>query len=351
VIDLGYPIVVADSVRTPLRALLRERGQRFAVLCDANVTDLAETLTRGPKRIGVFAFDLGERRKRLRTVESVLDRLTAAGADRRTAIVGVGGGVAGDLFGLAAALFMRGVPYAHVATTLVSMVDAAIGGKNGVDLAGGKNLAGTFRDPIGVFAPVRALYTLPLRHVREGLAEMVKHATIAGGETFEKLERLAPHDLFRSPSEAVVSDSVAVKTAIVHADRHEHGRREVLNLGHTFAHAIESASRYRVSHGAAVSIGLRGAGLLALSTGRFSREDHLRMLALLTLLGLPMRMRESPAAVLAAMDADKKKRDGRLRFVLPNAIGEVEYGVQVPVSRVRAVLERLARPPGNEEFR
>ena len=346
-------IQVAESAREPLRRFMRERAvARYAVLCDANVLPYARTVVRGiPGRIAVLAFALGERRKRLSTLESILEALVACGADRTTAIVGVGGGVASDLFGFAASVYMRGVPYIHIATTLVAMVDAAIGGKTGVDLPSGKNLAGTFSDPIAMFSHIGALQTLPYRHVREGVAEMVKHGIIEGGDVFDSLETLAPHPFWRWPWESVVEASQNVKRAIVSDDRLEHGIRETLNLGHTFAHAIERVSEYRTSHGAAVSIGLRAAGLLALRTGRFSRDEHLRVLTLLALLRMPVSTREAPSRILAAMASDKKRRAGRLRFVLPRAIGDVEYGVTVPDRTVRAVLERLTGPPGGDEFR
>lgn len=346
-------IVVEGSAREPLRRFMRDRAiSRYVVLCDVNVLDCARSLTRGiPGRLALLPFKLGERRKRLATVEEVLEALVRCGADRATAILGFGGGVASDLFGFAASIYMRGVPYVHVATSLVAMVDAAIGGKTGVDLKAGKNLAGTFSDPIAMFAHVDALRSLPYRHLREGLAEVVKHGVIEGGDVFESLETLAPHAFWRWPWETVVADSQNVKQMIVSDDRLEHGIRETLNLGHTFGHAIELASNYRVSHGAAVSIGLRAAGLLALHTGRFSREDHLRVITLLTLLRMPLWTRESPARVFDAMAADKKKRAGKLRFVLPRAIGDVEFGVVVPDGAVRAVLERIAKPPGGDEFR
>jgi len=350
--DLGYPIFVAPSVRPAFANFIAEHGERFAVLCDANVMSYARQLTRSLRgRIALIPVELGERRKRLSTVEDVLRDLVNSGADRRTLVVGVGGGVAGDLFGFAASIYMRGVPYAHIGTSLVAMVDAAIGGKTGVDLPDGKNLAGTFRNPIAVFAHINALKTLRYRNLREGLAEMVKHAIIEGGELFESLEQLAPHDFWRWPWESIVADSLKVKTMIVADDRLEHGAREVLNLGHTFGHAIERASAYRVSHGAGVSIGLRAAGLLALRTGRFSRDEHLRVLTLLTLLKLPTCTRRSSSAIFAAMSADKKKRAGRLRFVVPRAIGDVEYGVEPTDATVKAVLKRIAQLPGGAEFR
>lgn len=351
--DLGYPIVTGPDLRSELRAFLHRRDvRRFVVLCDAqtDVQCLARRITNGVAgRVAVLPFVLGEKRKTLATLETVLDGLIAAGADRGTTIVGVGGGVASDLFGFAAAAFMRGIPYLHVATSLVAMVDAAIGGKTGVDLPSGKNLAGVFRDPLAVFSPTEAIETLPFRHVREGLAETVKHGVIEGGDLFESLETLAPHPFSTWPWHALVTDSAKVKTMIVADDRTEQGARELLNLGHTFAHGIERASAFRVSHGAAVSLGLRAAGLLALRGGRFSDVDHLRVLALLALLRLPMTMPLDPGPVFDAMQADKKKRDGRLRFVLPNAIGDVEFGVEVPDRDVRAVLKRMTAPPADAE--
>ena len=344
-------LVVEGSIREPLRAFVRDRGHRFVVVCDENVADRARELTRGLSgRLDVLPFALGERRKTLATVQEVLEALVRCGADRTTTVIGVGGGVASDLFGFAASIFMRGVAYVHVATSLVAMVDAAIGGKTGVDLPAGKNLAGTFHDAVAVFAWVDALRTLPYRHVREGLAEIVKAAIIEGEDLFERLEILAPHPFARWPWETLVANAQQVKVAIVNDDREERGIREVLNLGHTFGHAIEQASHYRVSHGAGVSIGLRAAGLLALATGRFSRADHLRVLTLLTLLGMPVSTQQRPQSMFASMQSDKKKRGGRLRFVLPRSIGDVEYGVRVADNAVHRVLDRLTSPPGSNEF-
>jgi 3-dehydroquinate synthase len=353
--DLPYPIVVGDGIADQLADFVGRRGYRRAVVvCDRNLERLAQALARRlPRGTPTLAFALGERRKTLRTLARVLDALAEARTERTTLVVGVGGGVAGDLFGFAAAAYMRGVPFVNVATSLVAMVDAAIGGKTGVDLAAGKNLAGAFRDPVAVFCDVGALRTLPERQLREGLAEVVKHGIIEGREAFEALETLAPHSLRKWPWESVVAESIRVKAMFVNEDRTEAGTREVLNLGHTFAHAIERATGYRTSHGQAVAIGLRAAGLLALRTGRFSREEHLRVLSLLALLRLPL---QAPAhsdadAILSAMASDKKARDGRLRFVLPRKIGDVEHGVTAAPATVRAVLRRLIATPGGAEFR
>jgi 3-dehydroquinate synthetase len=349
--DLGYPIVVGENLGAELAAFAHKHGPPRALLCDANsrVRALAESIADAVGSPPVLAFALGESRKRLSTVERVLDAMFGAGVERSSLVLGLGGGVASDLFGFACATYMRGVRYAHVATSLVAMIDAAIGGKTAVDLRGGKNLAGCFCDPIGVFCDVAALRTLPLRAVREGLAEMVKAALIEGGDFFDDLEELAPHPFARWPWASLIESAIKVKTMTVADDRLEAGMRELLNLGHTFAHAIELASNYTVSHGAAVAVGLRAAGLLALRTGRFSEAEHLRVLALLTLLGLPLQTAIEPERIFAAMSGDKKRRAGRLRFVLPRAIGDIEYGVECDSRSVRDVLARLPEAP--EKFR
>jgi 3-dehydroquinate synthetase len=343
--SLGYPVVVAeDAIPAALRAV-RSRGAAFVVLTDANphVVSVARRL-RGARALVPFA--LGERKKRLQTLECVLDALARADAERSTLVVGVGGGVASDLFGLAAALYMRGVPYAHVATSLVAMADAAIGGKTAVDLRAGKNLAGAFSDPVGVFAHVGALRTLARRSVREGLAEILKAAVIAGDDLFALLERYSLQPLASWPWPRVVSAGVGVKCRVVGSDPAERGRRALLNLGHTFGHAFEHASGYRITHGAGVALGLRAAGLLALRLGRFSLAEHLRVVTLLERLKMPARTSVDAGDALAAMAMDKKRRDGSLRFVLPNAIGDVEWDVAAPQSDVRAVLRAMRRSPG-----
>jgi 3-dehydroquinate synthetase len=345
---LGYPIVVAGDAGEEVLSFLKKSGPAGVILCDANprVRAIARKIAAASGR-RVLAFPLGESRKRLSTVERVLDAMLDAGVERSALVVGVGGGVASDLFGLACAIYMRGIRYAHLATSLVAMVDAAIGGKTGVNLRGGKNLAGCFRDPVAVFCQVDALRTLPDASLEEGLAEIVKAGIIEGGDLFDNLEELGGHPVRRWPWHEVISAAIKVKTMAVADDRLEAGARATLNLGHTFAHAIERASRYRVSHGKAVALGLRAAGLLALRTGRFSRQEHLRVLALLTLVGLPLQTSIAPESIVAAMNSDKKKMGGRLRFVLPRAIGDVEYGIECTDRSVRTVLERLQRPPEN----
>jgi len=345
--DLSYPICIGEDTLPAVASFLEHRAQPFVVLCDEHpaVVRLARVVARNSRSLGCYPIPLGESRKRFATLERVHELLLASGADRGTLIVGVGGGVASDLFGFAAATYMRGVPYVHVATTLVAMVDAAIGGKTGVDLRGGKNLAGVFSDPVAVFAHTGALQTLPYRSIREGLAEVLKAAIIEGHEFFEAIETLSPHAFWRWPWLEIVAQAVKVKTMIVVDDREESGMRELLNLGHTFGHALEVASKYRISHGVGVALGLRAAGMLALKTGRYSEEEHMRVLATMALLGMPLSTSVHAGDAWAAMSSDKKKRNGRLRFVLPRAIGDVEYGVEVPERLVRTTLATLRKSP------
>jgi 3-dehydroquinate synthase len=350
---LGYPIVIDSAVEPHLSAFAQARGTRRAViLADANVARRAKSLAAalsdcGP--VAVETFTLGERRKTLRTFGRALRALAAARADRATLVVGVGGGVASDVFGFAAAAYMRGVPYATVSTTLVGMADASVGGKTGVDLPEGKNLAGVFRDPVAVFCDLGALETLPARELREGLAEVVKAAIIAGEEPFARLESLARRPLREWPWEDVIAQALALKCDVVSRDREERGLREVLNLGHTFGHAIELVSGYRVSHGSAVSAGICAAGALALETGRFSPDGQERVVGLLTALKLPAGFAGfRPGSLVRAMRADKKTRDGEVRFVVPRAIGEVETGVTAPGRVIKEVLTQVSTRSRNE---
>ncbi|MBV9972080.1 MAG: 3-dehydroquinate synthase [Candidatus Eremiobacteraeota bacterium] len=348
--DLGYPIIIGRSLSDELTRVLDQRRRRAIVLTDRNTASLAAATTQKVQTSALREFALSERRKTFSTVEQVIDALIDAGVERDSVVIGVGGGVAGDLFGLAAALCMRGVDYVSVPTTLLAMVDAAIGGKTAVNLSRGKNLAGTVRQPIAVFCELNALRTLPYARLREGLAEVVKAAIIEGGRFFDLLEEVAPMPFPVWPWADVIEEAIKVKTMHVADESVDPGSREVLNLGHTFAHAIESASRYRISHGAAVAVGLRAAGLTALATGRFSRREHGRVLTLLALLGLPLRTSVEPGEILKYVSVDKKRRGGRVRFVLPLAIGDVEREVDVAPRVLRRVLAACVTPPSAREF-
>ncbi len=348
--DLGYPIVVGHTLRSELQRFLGNRNGVF-VVADRNVASFAEHFTRGIKKSGqIQRFSLDERGKTLENVERVLDALIDAGIERSSVILGVGGGLAADLFGLAAALCMRGVEYIGIPTTLLAMVDAAIGGKTTVNLMRGKNLAGTIHQPSAVFCDLDALRTLPYARLREGLAEIVKAAIIEGNPLFTLLEEVAALPFPSWPWNEVVEEAIKVKTMHVADDAAEAGARDILNLGHTFAHAIERASRYRVSHGAAVSIGLRAAGVAALAIGRFTRVEHGRVLTLLALLGLPLRTSVPAEEIFRCLGVDKKREGGRLQFVLPLAIGDVERGIELPARVLRRAVAACVTVPSAREF-
>ena len=252
--------VVADE------AVLQHQGERL----ERGLSGLDYTLLPAP---------LGEQRKRLATVEDYCDRMHAAGADRSAVVVAFGGGIAGDVGGFVAASYMRGVDVVQVPTTLLSQVDAAVGGKTGVNLASGKNLVGAFHQPKLVLMDTTALGTLPNREYRAGLFEVIKHGIIRSRELFELMGQHRDRALARDPEmlERMVADSVRIKADVVAADEREGGLRKILNYGHTFGHALEAETAYaRLLHGEAVGWGMIAAGRMgeALGTIDPARRDN-----------------------------------------------------------------------------
>jgi 3-dehydroquinate synthetase len=261
-------------------------------------------------------------------------------------VVTLGGGATSDAAGFAAATYLRGVPHVPVPSSLLAMVDAAIGGKTGVNLDAGKNLVGAFHFPALVLVDSGLLATLPGPELVAGLAEVLKAGLIGDPELVSLLDRqggaIAAGD---ADWPELIARSVSVKAQIVAEDPWELGRREHLNLGHTFAHALEAASDYALAHGPAVGIGLLAAARLGRDLGL--TEDHLpeRVERILRRLGLPVGYPGSaPVRVLAAMGVDKKRRGGRLRFVLPKAVGDVTVVDDVPESAVLGILDTILRP-------
>jgi 3-dehydroquinate synthase len=321
-----------------------------AVVTDTTVGPLhAERLT-GLADAPRLALEPGAGAKSWAALERTVEFLRQAGLDRAGVVVALGGGVVGDLAGFAAAIYMRGVPVVQCPTTLLAQVDAAIGGKTAIDHAGVPNLVGAFHAPRAVLADPLVLATLPEPELRAGLGEAVKTALIGDPELLDVLDRTADAILARDPGALadVVRRCAAVKGRVVTADEREAGEREVLNLGHTFAHAIEQvAGRGRVAHGRAVAVGL------GLALGAARELDRLadpelpeRTAALLGRLGLPTTLSDlraelgaplATADLLVAMASDKKARGGALRLVLPRRAGDVERGIGAPT----ALLERL----------
>ena len=286
----------------------------------------------------------GEGAKSLAELANLYDALALIPADRSTLVVPVGGGVVGDLTGLAAATFNRGLPMLMVPTTLLAMVDSSVGGKVAVNHAAGKNLIGAFHQPVAVWVDVATLDTLPGRDYRSGLAEVVKYGVALDAEFFARLEQLADRLASRDAGAVgeVVSTSCAIKARVIEADERElTGLRAVLNYGHTFAHAFEAVGGYgAMLHGEAVSAGMACAAELAARLGRVPRELVIRQNSLLTRLGLPTTrpVDAPPAHLIASMRRDKKSVAGALRFVLPSRLGHAELVAGVPESLVAEVL-------------
>jgi len=292
-------------------------------------------------------FDDAESAKNLRSMEEITRSLSRAGADRKSLIVAVGGGVVGDVAGFAAAVFLRGVKLVHIPTTVVSQVDSSIGGKTGVNLPEGKNLVGSFYPPQLVLTDPELLRTLSDREFRGGLAEVIKHAIIADAKMFAILEKDMDKVLRRDRRALgfLIPRNVQIKARVVSRDEREFGLREILNYGHTFAHAIESVTKYRrYQHGEAVAWGMIAAAFLGHELGLTRADDVSRIVALIRRLGsLPPWPSLPPAALINAMRSDKKTRAGILRFVLSPRIGEARSYDTVPLHVVERVLHFTPR--------
>ena len=292
--------------------------------------------------------DDAETAKNLSTVERACRDMVRAGADRRAMVIAVGGGVVGDVAGYVAASYARGIGSIHIPTTVVAQVDSSLGGKTGVNLPEGKNLVGAFYPPKAVLADPGLLETLPPREFRSGIYEIIKYGVIGDAKLLrfleEKMDKLLQRDA--ATLTFAIERSIAQKARVVSEDEHESGLREILNYGHTFAHALENVTRYRkYLHGEAVGWGMIAAAKLAVVTGMFSSRDAERVVRLTRSVGpLPAWPTAASARLVAAMQADKKTRAGRLRFVLPEGIGKVRCGVEVASDDLLNVLHDCALP-------
>jgi len=299
------------------------------------------------KNSSIHLFDDAESAKNLRSVDQITRSFCRAGADRQSLVVAVGGGVVGDVAGFAAAVFLRGVKLVHIPTTLVSQVDSSIGGKTGVNLPEGKNLVGSFYPPQVVLTDPELLRTLSDREFRGGLAEVIKHAIIADVEMFAILEKDMDKVLRRDRQVLafLIPRNVEIKARVVSRDERESGLREILNFGHTFAHALESVTKYRrYQHGEAVAWGMIAAAFLGHELGLMRAADVSRIVALIRRLGpLPPWPGVPATTLLRAMRSDKKTRSGVLRFVLSPRIGQARSYDTVPLHVVERVLHFTPR--------
>lgn len=281
----------------------------------------------------------GESCKRLTVVERLCERLVAQGAERGSLLVAFGGGSVGDLVGFTAAVLLRGVSWIACPTTLLAQVDAAVGGKTGVDLASAKNSIGAFHPPLAVFADPEWLSTLPEAELRGGIVEAVKTAAVADGDLFEAIERR--FDRLRAGSLEdlawLAAEAARAKARLVEKDPRDSGLRALLNLGHTLGHALEVTSNYSLRHGDAVALGIRFATRLAVSRGA-DRGYLGRLLGLLDRLSIEKPPLPEAGVLIATMRRDKKVRSGRIGWVLPLRPGEAAFGVEIAAAEVEAEL-------------
>jgi shikimate kinase/3-dehydroquinate synthase len=356
--ERGYEVVVGEGLLARAGGLLAPvlPARRAVIVTDAAVAPLhLPALRAGLEEAGfaiaaTIAVPPGEASKGFATLQRVLEEMLAAGVERRTAVIALGGGVVGDLAGFAAAVALRGLPFVQVPTTLLAQVDSSVGGKTGVNLATGKNLVGAFHQPRMVLADTATLATLPARELRAGYAEVAKHGLLAGGAFWAwcetRGEALIGGD--RDALAHAVLESCRLKAGIVAADEREEsaeGGRALLNLGHTFGHALEAECGYSgaLLHGEAVALGLGLAAALSARLGHCGQELPGRVMAHLAACGLPARLGDlgrefSAAALLARMRRDKKVRDASLRFVLLRGPGEAFTAADVPEEAVVALL-------------
>ncbi|MGO8667937.1 MAG: 3-dehydroquinate synthase [Desulfobaccales bacterium] len=352
---LSYRLVIEPGLRHRLGSLLSPLGfpPQVVVVADRRVARLHGALVLDSLKAAGYAPVLlttppGERAKAWAVVQRLAQDLLARGAHRSTPVIALGGGVVGDLAGFLASIFMRGLSFVQVPTTLLAMVDAAIGGKTAINLPEGKNLLGTFHQPLLVAIDPEFLQTLPRAEFLNGLAEVVKAALISEGELLARLEVLSaqgPAGLLRNQGELleVIYRAAAVKAEVVAQDEREGGRRRLLNFGHTLGHGLEQASSFRLAHGRAVAWGMLAALHLSERLAGLPAAEAERGRRLLRRLGLTRRPLPplDPGAVLAALARDKKRLESGVPFVLLRRLGEAVVMADVDMRVATEVLEQI----------
>jgi 3-dehydroquinate synthase len=354
-VSLGtYRVTIAPDALERAGEIIRAAApaHRYAIITDDHVGPIYASRIRDAVRASsdeVFTIPGGEEHKTRENWAKLTDSLLGAGYGRDTTVIALGGGVVGDLAGFVAATFMRGVPFVQIPTTLLAMIDASVGGKTGVDTTAGKNLVGAFHQPNAVIADPTVLASLPVEHLRAGLAEALKHGVIADEEYFDRVAALgtALNSIdMRSPAmHDLVARSVEIKADVVRRDEREGGVRKTLNFGHTIGHAVELCSDYTMLHGAAVAVGMVYESVIAERIGVAGEGTAARIREAVRGVGLPDgRPAGMPIDdIVAATRGDKKARQGNVEYALPARVGAMagaNRGWSMPVSEdlVREVL-------------
>lgn len=342
----SYPVVVERGGLAKLRDYIPERAGKVFLVSTEDVwqlygAEVGRVLGNLPHE--VLFFPGSETRKRLAEVETLAERMVEKGGDRSSVVVALGGGILTDVAGFLAAIFMRGIPVIQVPTTLLAQVDAAIGGKTGVNLVAGKNLIGSFHQPLAVLIDPAVLDTLPEREYRAGLFEIIKHGVIADAELFWLMRREPGRVMSHAPDvvDRMICDSVRIKAEVVSGDEKEEDRRRILNFGHTFGHALEAETGYsRFLHGEAVAWGMKAAASLGGLEKLLAADDKQEILRCVDSYGpFPTLNGIDPSRLAARLKSDKKTVKGKIHFVLPERIGAVKITSNVDEQRVLAAIQ------------
>lgn len=342
----SYGILIKRGLSRGLASKIARdmHASSYCIITDSRVEKvfgrkLLAQFRKAGEKARMLAFPVGEKSKGMRTVEKMIGGMLASGADRKSCVVALGGGVVGDVAGFCAAVYMRGIRCVQVPTTLLAMVDSSVGGKTGVDMPLAKNSVGAFLQPEAVYICPELLRSLPEKELRNGLAEVVKHAVIADAKLFAYLERNHGEMLSVKSSaiERVIARSCGIKARVVMEDERESNLRRTLNFGHTIGHALETLGNYaRLGHGEAVSIGMAVEAEISCALGIMPRRDAARLIRLLSRIGLPVKVRGYRASdILRAARRDKKAVSGKVLYSLPRRIGVMHsvkgrYGTLVP---------------------
>ncbi|HEX4632101.1 MAG TPA: 3-dehydroquinate synthase [Chthoniobacterales bacterium] len=345
--DKTYEVVGGSRLLGKAGALIREKldGHICAVISDENVAKhfadpVVESLTAAGFQPTPITVPAGEKSKTMASAESICQRMVAAGLDRTSFVVALGGGMIGDLAGFVGAIYHRGIPCVQMPTTLLAQVDSSIGGKTGVNTAAGKNLIGAWHQPALVISDVDTLETLPPRELRQGFAEIIKHAVIRDAEMFEMLQRFD-----RGKMATLIRRNIEIKAAIVAADERETtGERALLNFGHTIGHAIERAGEYRdFLHGEAVSLGIVAACEISVRKAGLADAERERIVRTLEAFELPTQLPANfpKEKIHSAIRFDKKFERGEIRFVVMPRIGSARLAEDVAMADIEAAIASL----------
>lgn len=353
---IQYPALIGTGLLNQFVSHLRKyiSAHNCAIISDSNVAALLAariqpSLASAGFQPALITIPAGEKSKRLEEVGAICDQMIAAGLDRRSFVIGLGGGVIGDISGFVAAIYHRGIPHVQIPTTLLAMVDSSIGGKTGVNTRDGKNLLGAIHHPSLVIDDVEVLKTLPRREFNQGFAEIIKHAIIADAKMFRSLEATRPSTLRRASEtqalQRLIKRNIEIKLKIVAQDeRDQTGERALLNFGHTVGHAIERAGGYReFLHGEAVSLGIVAACGISVKRAGLRKEQHEAIVAVLEKFGLPTRLPKSCARnkIFAALKFDKKFEQGKIRFIVTPKIGAAHVATDVTMTDIRDAIRTL----------